>query len=246
LKSQIPWLRVFVEGVVIVGSILLAFGLQAWWEGRQERVEEREYMSALLTDLHADTVELAYNVRGWKYLESAARSTMDFISSSGSGTLNTDSLIVGAVLASMIRVPNLENATYEEMKSTGSLRLIRDKALRRLIVTFHQKLTWGDPFIERMSLRDGYLRYIPARVPAEFIRGGLNFCWGGATPMSDCGELLRDFDARSFVRDMQNDHEVGHLMNQRLADVIRVREIMEIRLGYGESLLEALEVAVSR
>jgi hypothetical protein len=29
LKAQIPWLRVFVEGVVIVGSILLAFGIQA-------------------------------------------------------------------------------------------------------------------------------------------------------------------------------------------------------------------------
>ena len=27
MKPQIPWLRVFVEGVVIVGSILLAFGL---------------------------------------------------------------------------------------------------------------------------------------------------------------------------------------------------------------------------
>ena len=27
LKPQIPWLRVFVEGVVIVGSILLALGL---------------------------------------------------------------------------------------------------------------------------------------------------------------------------------------------------------------------------
>ena len=26
MKTQIPWLRVFVEGVVIVGSILLAFG----------------------------------------------------------------------------------------------------------------------------------------------------------------------------------------------------------------------------
>ncbi len=37
---QIPWLRVFVEGVVIVGSILLAFGLQAWWDGRQERALE--------------------------------------------------------------------------------------------------------------------------------------------------------------------------------------------------------------
>ena len=33
MKPQIRWLRVFVEGVVIVGSSLLAFGLQAWWEG---------------------------------------------------------------------------------------------------------------------------------------------------------------------------------------------------------------------
>ena len=46
MKAQIPWLRVFVEGVVIVGSILLAFGLQAWWEGRQEQGEVgRDLMS---------------------------------------------------------------------------------------------------------------------------------------------------------------------------------------------------------
>jgi len=32
LKPQIPWLRVFVEGVVIVGSILLALGIDAAWE----------------------------------------------------------------------------------------------------------------------------------------------------------------------------------------------------------------------
>ena len=30
LRALIPWLRVFVEGVVIVGSILLAFGIEAW------------------------------------------------------------------------------------------------------------------------------------------------------------------------------------------------------------------------
>ena len=38
VKPQIPWLRVFIEGVVIVGSILLAFGVDAWWEG-QPRTE---------------------------------------------------------------------------------------------------------------------------------------------------------------------------------------------------------------
>jgi len=37
LTGSIPWLRVFVEGVVIVGVILLAFGIDAAWDGVQER-----------------------------------------------------------------------------------------------------------------------------------------------------------------------------------------------------------------
>ena len=39
MKPQIPWLRVFVEGMVIVGSILLAFGIQAAWDGGSARQE---------------------------------------------------------------------------------------------------------------------------------------------------------------------------------------------------------------
>ena len=51
LKPQISWLRVFVEGVVIVGSILLAFGIDAWWEGRQERDEEVQVLLAIQEDI---------------------------------------------------------------------------------------------------------------------------------------------------------------------------------------------------
>ena len=35
MTRQIPWLRVFVEGVVIGGSILLAFRIDAAWEARE-------------------------------------------------------------------------------------------------------------------------------------------------------------------------------------------------------------------
>ncbi len=38
MTPQIPWLRVFVEGVVIVASIRLAFGIVAWWAGLEQRV----------------------------------------------------------------------------------------------------------------------------------------------------------------------------------------------------------------
>jgi hypothetical protein len=40
LTRQILWLRVFAEGVVIVGSILLAFGIGLWWEGSSYKQRE--------------------------------------------------------------------------------------------------------------------------------------------------------------------------------------------------------------
>ncbi len=58
MKAQIPWLRVFVEGVVIVGSILLAFGLQAWWGERQERRAEQELLLNLQGEFSANLASL--------------------------------------------------------------------------------------------------------------------------------------------------------------------------------------------
>ena len=38
MKAQIAWPRVFVEGVVIVASLPLAFGIVAWWAGLEQCV----------------------------------------------------------------------------------------------------------------------------------------------------------------------------------------------------------------
>jgi hypothetical protein len=51
--KEIPWRRVAVEGVVIVGSILLAFGIDALWEALRERDEARSAVVALTSDFEA-------------------------------------------------------------------------------------------------------------------------------------------------------------------------------------------------
>ncbi len=56
----LPWLRILVEGVVIVGSILLAFAIDAWWDGRQDRTQEQAYLRMLATDMQET---LANNAR---------------------------------------------------------------------------------------------------------------------------------------------------------------------------------------
>ena len=46
-NQKIAWKRLALEVVVIVGSILLAFWIQAWWEGVQEQ-EERDALVRLI------------------------------------------------------------------------------------------------------------------------------------------------------------------------------------------------------
>jgi uncharacterized membrane protein YccC len=47
---DIPWKRIFAEGVAIVVSILLAFWIDAWWAAGRESDEVREMLSAVLED----------------------------------------------------------------------------------------------------------------------------------------------------------------------------------------------------
>ena len=47
VNQKIPWKRISIEAVAVVGSILLAFAIDAWWQERQEREEETEQLSRL-------------------------------------------------------------------------------------------------------------------------------------------------------------------------------------------------------
>jgi hypothetical protein len=47
MRAPIPWLRLVVEGVIVIGSILIAFAIDAWWAGQQTHALEQELLSRL-------------------------------------------------------------------------------------------------------------------------------------------------------------------------------------------------------
>ena len=59
MTRSIPWPRIFAEGFAIVLSILLAFGIQAWWEERQDRAVEQALLTGLVEDLRQDSADYA-------------------------------------------------------------------------------------------------------------------------------------------------------------------------------------------
>lgn len=59
MTRRAPWARILAEGLVIVASILLAFGIDAWWDRAQERREELGYLVALHSEFEQAAEELA-------------------------------------------------------------------------------------------------------------------------------------------------------------------------------------------
>jgi len=61
---NIPWKRIAVEAIAIVGSILLAFAIDAWWADRQDRAEEQRIIVGLKSEFEQNLglieIELSY------------------------------------------------------------------------------------------------------------------------------------------------------------------------------------------
>ena len=51
-----------IEGIVMVASILLAFGIDAWWDDRRAVLDEREHIAQLTFDFQVNATRLA-NIR---------------------------------------------------------------------------------------------------------------------------------------------------------------------------------------
>ncbi len=242
MKPQIPWLRVFVEGVVIVGSILLAFGLQAWWEGRQERAMEAEYLTRLVGDLHADTAELALAVRRWSAYEQSAQVVLSVLRGDQQLLGDPGAVLAQVVVATHDRSPYMESATYEELRSSGGLHLIRDLAMRDAVVGYHRALDSGESYISRMD-RD-YHRYVTSRVPPEFASLADQLCQRPDGSLKPCSPSVAGLDARGVLDSMIRDPTFMRLVNLRVGELVMARGLLERRLNAGVEALQTLEGAV--
>jgi len=77
-ESQIiPWKRITVEVVAIVGSILLAFGIDAQWDNYQDRQQERQILEGLLVEFQSMEEMLDWDQKYYGALRASALRLVD-------------------------------------------------------------------------------------------------------------------------------------------------------------------------
>jgi len=129
MTKQIPWLRVLLEGIVIVGSILLAFTLDAWWQERATRDWELDQLHALRAEF-ADNGELIADAVGLhdQNTQDVAQ-ILAFLRAAGPGEKK---IYPDRVLAALVswNTTDISTGTLDALLASGGLGDIRDDRLR--------------------------------------------------------------------------------------------------------------------
>ncbi len=139
-SRQIPWPRILAEAVAIVSSILLAFWIQAWWDDRQLRDEEKQVLSALAEEF----VRLENLVISEREYYTAILSSLVALVEIGGGTRekpNTDELdkFFGDSLWYGFKA-DWTSSDIDSIISSGDLGIISNPSLRRDISRWAARL----------------------------------------------------------------------------------------------------------
>jgi hypothetical protein len=124
-----------VEGVVIVGSILLAFGIQAWWDESQDRAEEQRVLAALLAEFEesGEVLQGALGEYRQRYLE--AEELLDLMEAEAPGI---DAATFDRLLLALLESQtfHLESGAHTALLGSGNMDLISDEVLRNRLAAW--------------------------------------------------------------------------------------------------------------
>ena len=184
------------EFVTIVAGVLCALAAQAWWQGREDRARESEYLRQLLSDTEVNQNRVESVIRG----DSIAGQSLTRLAQA---LFSDEPLPPSATLTEWLTDDTwLRNAefqpltgTYTALISSGDLRLIDTDSLRALLVAYSAHLVHADSQL-RFYAEQSFSSPNQLAVAFPFL-SGLVFDPGSlADP--DYGALRRSIEARGW------------------------------------------------
>ena len=149
---KIDWRRTLIEGVVIVASILMALGIQAWWDERQLRQEERRLLINLQVDFVATRSAIAEAAENHREVRDRAVALAEYGLSGGSLPVPDFYVQEPALLPNLFTIVitvHPKTGALDGALASGRLDLITDDTLRSMLAgwprtlgEFMEQQTW--------------------------------------------------------------------------------------------------------
>ena len=134
------WRHPVIEGLAVLLGILVAFGIDAWWQERTDRATERELLSALAAEWrdardgfegHAASLDAEFDV---------SADVVRVLGSPESRVISNDSLHVLTRRMAPPTIYHAPRAALDDLTSSGGIALLQSDLLRRGIAGYRQSL----------------------------------------------------------------------------------------------------------
>lgn len=135
-KAQ-NWFAVALDFLIVVVGVFIGIEVANWNQARQDRQEERRYYGELLVDLRTDLKTLARAERLADIHDNAAQLVIDRLSGRVPPKASLGRMAKAIHLAGFIFIPHASRGTYDELISTGNLRLLRNSQLKSQIAQYY-------------------------------------------------------------------------------------------------------------
>lgn len=188
-SSRLPLRRLFVEGLVIVVSILLAFSIDAWWNERQEAQEEARILETISEELD----QVIGTVEDQEDYQSARLERIErLLSQVGPTATAEDPARFWEDLSGIIRtgIPLFGTGGIDGAFESGGIQLLDDDGIRRRLARWRGVRRY---FEEQAGFTADYTDVFNAYLSRRGVAGALPGLRSGGSAFSPDPEiLLRD------------------------------------------------------
>ena len=238
----INWKRIAVEAMAIVVSILLAFAIDAWWDDRQERIEEREVLLGLKSEFSRYRDDLAISI---EIHANALLSTSEFVVATRRGSWDSEVHNFDLAFADIFDAKSHDygGGILDALISSGRLEIISDNDLRVKLAT------WNEVFDEIRDDEVRNIKFITDRVDPYLLRWHI--------PISRAIELCCSFTkwplpTRSVTDDpdalsrLLTDPEFAVMVEMRHTDFSHMALEYENAIREMDEILGAIDMSLAR
>jgi hypothetical protein len=154
------WSRVLIGGMTIVAGAFLAIALNAWWQDRQDGIEEQRILQAVkveFTSIHTVlTQHLAEQARTRESLENLLQ-IIEHGPSKNAGPIIDSALLEMTSLDTWDR----DDSVLDALLSTGRIRNLSNNTLGARLSAWEGVISeyWGDQEIANMMVAESHIPY---------------------------------------------------------------------------------------
>jgi hypothetical protein len=226
MHRRIDWAHFLIEGLVVAGSILIAFALDAWWSQRATERTEAAHVRAISSDFQQNVSRL----RGFVALEEGimdASRRLLLVVSAADIPAREDSLnnLLGQVFNSGRFEPVL--GAYEAVVSSGGLAQLTNDSLRLALADFASFVEGR--YAERYSdeLYFDFVRSVTGRLG-----------WADVVLQSNSNPVHRNASAQRSARQLLTDPDFRDRLALRYFAERDVAQVYRALLSKAERVLD--------